>query len=383
MPDAARNDQSERDRGVDAWFVSRGLPHFIPDYSASRDVLTRAAPLLALVFVLECVVALEPGWPWWLHVVAAAAGAATALAAWIGLNRVRGRAAWTRPDRVGAPELVVFVLVPGLVRWWLHESNPLTTIAGNVAIVIAIYAGTSYAVVPLARWATIRLVRQAGELVGLFARALPLLLLFITFFFLTGELWQLVGDLYGASYWLTLGLFALVGIAFMFLRVPRELAQLERFESWNEVRAELDGTPLAGAAFAGIEPPVMPEATVREHYNAMLVLVFSQAVQTLAVVTAMAAFLTVFGILAMQESTITNYLLREPNVIAEWSMLGDRQITEELLRVVGFLSSFSGLYFTVVGLTDQLYRDEFVDDVFREIRQAQAVRAVHRLLRSA
>jgi hypothetical protein len=374
---------SPLDRAVDDWFVGRGLPHFIPGYSAARDVLTRSAPLLAVVFVIECVTALETGWPWWLYALAIAGGIVGALAVWVGVNRLRGRPLWSRPSRVGAPQIAAFVLLPGLVRMVLHGSNPLTTIAANALLVLAVYFGTSYGVIPIARWGTVRLAAQLSEVVGLVARALPLLLIFVFVFFLTGEVWQLVGGLYGWSYWLTLSLFVVLGMAFMLLRVPTELAQLARFASWSEIRAELPGTPLADAGFAGIDPPVMPPQSRREHLNAMLVLVFSQAVQTLAVVAVMGAFLTTFGIIAMQESTIETYILREPNVIAEWSLLGERQITEELLRVVGFLCSFSGLYFTVVGLTDQLYRTEFVERVLREIRQALAVRAVHRLLRSS
>ena len=374
---------SATDRSVEAWFITRGFPHFIPGYSASRDVLTRAAPLLAVVFLLECVLAVEPGWSPWLYLAASAAGLAIALLAWAGLNRLRGRPTWSRPNRIGLPELAVFVFVPALVRVVLHDAvQPLTTIGANVGLVIAIYVGTSYGVIPLLRWATVRLAKQLSELVALVARALPLLLIFVTFFFLTGEVWQLVGGLYGASYWLTLGLFVVVGVLFVFLRVPSELAQLERFETWGEIRERVQGTPLEGATFSGIDPPVVPAPSNRERYNAMLVLVFSQAVQTIAVVVLMAAFLTLFGILAMQESTVASYILRDPNIVAEWDLLGPRQISEELLRVVGFLASFSGLYFTVVGLTDKLFRDEFVESALSEIRQALAVRAVHRLLRS-
>lgn len=374
---------SELDQRVDAWFVRRGLPHFIPGYSASRDVLTRAAPLLAVVFLLECVLAFEADWSWWANAVVTIASIGIVVAAWATVNRIRQRPALARPARVGAPELVVFVLIPGLTRMALHGSNPFTTIAFNIALVIAVYVGTSYGVVPIARWATARFIEQAADVVGLVARALPLLLIFVTFFFLTGEVWQLVGGLYGPSYWLTLGLFAFVGVAFMFLRVPTELALLQRFESWAEVRARLEGTPLADATFVGIDPPTVPAPSNRERYNAMLVLVFSQAVQTIAVVVVMGAFLTVFGVVAIQESTIETYILREPNVVSRFTLLGDRQISEELLRVVGFLSSFSGLYFTVVGLTDKLFRDEFVERVLGEIRQALAVRAVHRLLRGS
>ena len=46
-------------------------------------------------------------------------------------------------------------------------------------------------------------------------------------------------------------------------------------------------------------------------------------------------------------------------------------------RWPGFLTAFSGFYFTVYVLTDATYRQEFLDEVLGEMRQAFAVRAVY------
>jgi hypothetical protein len=61
---------------VERWFLSRGLPHFIEDYSASRDVFTRALPALILVLLLEMLGALNFAWPWWLNLVVGLGGSA-------------------------------------------------------------------------------------------------------------------------------------------------------------------------------------------------------------------------------------------------------------------------------------------------------------------
>ena len=58
-------------------------------------------------------------------------------------------------------------------------------------------------------------------------------------------------------------------------------------------------------------------------------------------------------------------------------------LTEQLLRVAGFLTAFSGLNFTVYLVTDVTYRREFRDEVVGELRQAFAVRAVYRAHRNA
>jgi hypothetical protein len=68
-----------------------------------------------------------------------------------------------------------------------------------------------------------------------------------------------------------------------------------------------------------------------------------------------------------------------PQVI--WSFeLDNRQlvVTEELLRVAGFLTAFTGLNFTVFLLTDKTYREEFGSEIVDQLRQSLAVRAVYR-----
>ena len=52
-------------------------------------------------------------------------------------------------------------------------------------------------------------------------------------------------------------------------------------------------------------------------------------------------------------------------------------LTRELLHVSAFLAAFSGLYFTVVLLTDATYREEFLEEVLADVREAFAVRAVY------
>ena len=90
-------------RETEAWFVTRGVPHFIADYSAARDVLTRAVPLLSLIFVFEVLGAANLEWPWWGNVLAIAGGLGILLAALAASNAVRHRPLLGRPTLVGAP----------------------------------------------------------------------------------------------------------------------------------------------------------------------------------------------------------------------------------------------------------------------------------------
>jgi hypothetical protein len=67
------------------------------------------------------------------------------------------------------------------------------------------------------------------------------------------------------------------------------------------------------------------------------------------------------------------------NVLLSWSLDQHRMVvTEELLRVAGFLATFAGLSFTVYLVTDPTYRNEFRTDVASELREAFGVRAAYR-----
>ncbi|MCA1656162.1 MAG: hypothetical protein LC713_00315 [Actinobacteria bacterium] len=102
-------------RDVERWFLARGIPHFIEDYSATRDVFTRTLPVLALVVLLDLVGALNFAWAWWINVGVAAAGLCALLGVWAGTNSLRHRPLLERPRRVGPTELGLFVLAPAVL----------------------------------------------------------------------------------------------------------------------------------------------------------------------------------------------------------------------------------------------------------------------------
>jgi hypothetical protein len=93
---AAQDTQDE----VERWFRSRGIPHFIDDYSASPDVFARALPTFTLVLLPELIGALNFAWPWWADVGVAAASLAATVGVWAVVNTRRGRPALSRPDAV-------------------------------------------------------------------------------------------------------------------------------------------------------------------------------------------------------------------------------------------------------------------------------------------
>lgn len=367
---------------TERWFVKRGIPHFIDDYRASHDIWTRALPALTLLFLVEAVNAPKESFPIWLDAVAVVGAFGILLGAWALANVLRHRRALSRPDDLGPFEVAVFVLAPPLVpivfggQW----RAAVATVALNAVLLLVIYFTTSYGILPMTRWGFGQLFRQVGAVLNLLVRALPLLLLFVTFLFVNTEVWQTASGLNWAALALVGALFGLIGTAFAVVRLPRQVGELSTFDSWDVTELRVVGTPAEPLA-AEVDEPAggTPPLSSREWSNVGLVVLVTEGTQILLVSVMIFAFFTLFGFLAISPPVVESWLGAPPEAVAVLDLWGQRMVlSEELLHVAAFLAAFSGLYFTVVLLTDATYREEFLDDVVSEVRDAFAVRAVYR-----
>ena len=364
---------------TEKWFRRRGIPHFIEDYSARRDVLTKALPFLILTAVFEVTLVFNPAWAWWINVLLVAGACAALAATWAGINFLRGRPLRALPDQVGAVELAVFLLAPSLVAavfagdWEVAPSFVVL----NALILGIVYVTVSFALLPILRWAGWLVIRNGASVVGLFARALPLLLLIVTFLFINAELWSMAGTLENERFWLVLWLFAVVTAVFVVFRLPAEIGQIERFVSADRVAELVRGTPVEGLTLR--EDALDLDAPLRrgQRTNAGIVVLFNLSLQVLSASMIVGVFFLVFGMLAMDEGVIASWVEREPRVLADLGWPQGAVVTEELLRVALFLAAFSGFYFTISVLTNREFRDEFFEDIVGEVRQACAVRVVY------
>lgn len=380
MPDA---DERERERLIAAterWFTKRGIPHFIADYRASEDVFTRALPVLALVFVLEIFGAANLEWGWQANAAAVLAAVAGIVVVWALVNRARGQRWSQLPHRVGPAELAVFVLVPTALPLVFggQVGSALASFAGNLLLLAVVYLVTSYGLVPMTRWALGETKHEIGTVLGLFGRALPLLLLFSVALFINTEVWQVSASLSGPLFWVTIGFFVLVGTGFLLIRLPGELGRLREQLAGPALAEACAGTPMAEVAVelvaAGEVEPV--PLSRRQQGNVLLVLLFSQAVQVLLVTLATALFFFVFGLVAIRPPVVDAWIGDiGTEVVASWELGGQPfEITRALIHVAGFLGALSGFYFTVYVITDSTYREEFFSEVLGEVRQSLAVR---------
>jgi hypothetical protein len=360
----------------ETWFIRRGVPHFIEGYSARTDIWVRAVPILALAYLVGGLNALDIERSALWNLATLALVLAILAAAWGVANRLRGRPAIARPTELGLFELAVFlvgpVIPPLVVSQW---GDAVQAFLEGVGVLLLIYLGTSYAVVPLLRWAARRARAQIVVFFNTVTRVLPLLLLVITFLFVNAEVWQVAGRLDGVVYIIVLGLFVAFGVLFVFSRLPGMVAGMSTFAAWDEVGPMLTDTPAATLECATRTGPIsVAPLDRREKLNIGLVTVFSQALQITFVVVAVFGFFVLFGYLAIPPDTVEAWITQPPHRLVG---SGELVLTEELVRVAGFLAAFTGMYFTVVLSTDAMYREEVAEDAAPQIRQALAVRAAY------
>jgi len=364
------------------WFVRQGLPHFIEQYRATTDVWTRAAPFLTVVFLAELGFSLDEDRHGWDEVLPLLGGLAIMAAAVVAVNLLRGRRPLQRPDRVGTPELTVFVLVPPLLPALFshdHLSDPLGAIVLNLVILGVVFVVTSYGLIPMTRWAIGQMWRQLANLADLMVRSLPLLLLFATFLFLTNEIWQVAADLEAPFLLLTLGTLFAAGTTFLVLRQRREVERVAHFASWADALECAEDAPVREVPADLLpEPPAATPLGRRARINVALVLVFSQGVQIVLVATVIGLFYVAFGLVALSEPTMASWVGQDLDVIGDVTVFGKEVVfTWDLVRVALLIAAFSALQFTFSALTDETYRAEFFDGILGEVREALAVRAVY------
>ncbi len=363
-------------RKTENWFVDRGVPHFIDSYNASEDVLTRTLPVLVLFFLFSSISAIDLDWPAAGIVVASAAGLAILLGVWATINRLRGvRPLLRRPERVGSVEIGVFLFVPALlpIIFGLDWEGAAITLATQAAILGAIYVVTSYGIVAISWWVILQIIHSLGQTLRLFTRTLPLLLIGFMFLFINAEAWQSAGLLDSSLVIAVAVLFAVLAGIFLGTQVPREIQDLNRFESWDQVEELCEDAP--GARVSGTGAVTAPELSRRERGNLWLLVFISQSFRLVVVSALIGGFFVGLGMLIIQPDTVELWTGQEPQQLFSTTLFGiGLQVSAELLRVSGFLAAFAVVYFSVYTTTESALREEFYADIIEEVRQNLAVR---------
>ncbi len=313
-------------RAAEEWFERQGLPYFVPAHASRvRAALSRARVIPVVIGAL---------------VLGLGAGVAT--------GGLTGDVSFG--VLVGALVLGLLVIGYGLVSLHLQ---------------------------PIIRWATGRTFGSLGWLFPLITRALPLLLLFITFLFINTEVWQVCSALDRGLLWLTVLLFAGVAVVFLLVRLPEEVRQVSAEAEGERLVKICATTPVADAAREVTGEAARADLSPVQQANLVLVLLFSQALQVLLLSVSVFVFFIVFGKVAISDSVVTTWVGRTPTSLPSLDWL---PVSNELFQVSVFLAAFSGLYFTVYAVTDQTYRDQFFSSIAGELERAVGVQTVYRAL---
>ena len=266
-------------------------------------------------------------------------------------------------------------VVAGLLT---NVSGGLVLGLAGAVVVLALYAATTLRLRNIARWAVGRTLASLGLLFPLVTRALPLLLLFVTFLFINTEVWMVADSLEPGVLAMAVMFFAALAVGFLLVRLPEEMDRVDDDTDTGRLVERTRGTPVEHCSAEVFDE--IPEHDLRDvlevgglqKWNLVLVLLVSQFVQVLLLSCAVLLFFLVFGSVVMESSVVGSWLGAEnpEDVVVIWP----------LIKVSVFLAGFSGLYFTVYAVTDETYRAQFFTSVTRELERAVAVRAIYRTL---
>ncbi len=316
---------------VEAWFLAHGLPYFVAEERAAARAGLRPRKLVPILTLLL--------------LLAAAAG---------------GLLGWISERYSTAPALWLSITVLGLL--W--------------------YASTTLRARPILGFAIARTLGSLRFVAPMASRALPLLLVFVTFLFVNAEAWEMTTNLPFGLLWLTVLLMLGLAMLFLVVRLPEEVDRVDDEVDDEFVVRACVGTPLEEAsrevaADATIDPQDQAQVTGFERWNLILVLLVIQTIQVVLLSVTVFVFFMLFGSLVMETKTQLAWTGAE--TVGEAPLLSN--VSLSLMKVSLFLASFSGFYFTVSAVTDETYRRQFFSVVETELERAVGMRAVYRSLR--
>jgi hypothetical protein len=290
------------------------------------------------------------------------------------------RLVWTWVALTAGISVVAGVVAGSTLQSWSAGFEATVVAAAVVSLVRFVRV---FRVARIARWAAGHSWTNRHLLVPLATRALPFLLLFITFLFINTEVWMVASAMDARLLWTCVGIFALIAVGFLQQPFRDEIDRVGTELEGERLVETCAGTPVASAAreiqdephlateMAGIRLPLL------QRRNLFLMLFITQAIQVILLATVVFVFFMLFGAVAIRPEVVEAWLGHAPTYVVE-----QLNVSRELLRVAVFLSAFAGLYFTVQAVIDETYRREFFSQVSQGLEQAVGVRKVYVAVRA-
>lgn len=390
IPTAAETHNIAKIAGIDSdaverWFVRRGVPQAIHRYNATEDILTRMTPAMLLLFIVGAVYTFGDrftGWDQSLVVITAFFGFGALGAIF---NKLRGRRWLELPEDIEIYEVAFFILGAPILAT-IMGTHDLRSILGilafNLVNFVLLFLATLYGLIPMLLWGLREVLVQVRGMFALFARMLPMLMLFATFLFINAEVWQVAHDMTEATFAVVSAMILLPVVFPVVMRSGTEVRELHRFESWKEIdeicastQAPLPPPPIQGAE----EQPELVPLDEGERRNLALLVIVAQIVQVILVALMVGAFFLSFGFFAIRQETLLQWAAmttEEFKPLFDVNFFGAKLVfTRELVRVSSMIAGISALQFSVSIVNDDKYRHQFNASLESEIREILAVRA--------
>ncbi len=372
---------------TESWFVRRGLPYFIEDRKATEDVFTSALPLLLLYFVVNLMIVLS------LHLTAlqraggAALGVLLLMVVYMVRNMAKGEKTVGLPSQIGWFEMGGFIVIPPIVSFAARHTvkDALIDLGIDVGVVAVIYVIAS-ALLPLARWAFRRTFEELGEVFDLAARALPLVFLFNSFLFISGDVWEFAGGetMTRARLWGVVGLFAVFTVLFLLYRLPEEVRRVAAHDDRTTIVEACKETPMDGVIAEVILHEGALPLTRSQRVNVLLVLFVGQILQVVLLGVLVFLFFIGFGRLAITQTLMNEWTKKPEGYSDHTTIFGHTlssfvgiDIDNRLWQVSVFLGAVSAFFFAISSMTDEAYKAQFYARMSKELETAIQVRRVY------
>jgi hypothetical protein len=346
-------------RAKERAFRRLGLPTFERGFNAPDDIFGPAAPMLTVAFVAQCLLGLTREGTGALFLLGGLAfGVLLALVGVIAVNIARGRPAVSVPDRVGWPEMAVFVVVPPLVELFVGDGSVAASVMlmQQLAIVGLTWMLFGFGLLPVLVWTSRHFARTLKRSGRILMKAVPLMIFFSFVLFFTQEIWQVWGRAQPWQLGATILLFAAIASYFIAAHIP---AGLQRF-----IRSD--------------DPDMIP-LDRRQILNIETIIFVTLALQVMFIGSVIFVFFMVMGIILMPEPLATDWL---KTAVIELNPYGvDLNVNLQLVNVALGTALVSALYYSVAMWLDEMFREDTLDQIEGDLGLAFAMRDEYLRLR--
>lgn len=380
-------------QAIQRWFDRRGLTLLLRDTGVGAGTSVRSVRALLVLLLLMSLVVVPLSTDATLP-VALLVNALALLLTWVGGNLARHRPSFAPVRSIGWVEAVAFVVAPTIALVVAPYSDVVVEDITVSAVELRLVAVLVIVSVQLLLLALVLVVVMLGlvSLSALLARQLlgslsssgtalaALLLGVVFFFFLNPDVWVTIGRLPPTPYTTVIALLLLLAGAFLGSRAQLDIDALSRFESTDDWAQALVDTPLDGAVARHglvLEEPTTCPLGRRQEMAVRLVAVISRLVLAAVIASAVFAFFVVLGYLAVDAETVKGWTRVDPTAVLQvTTSVRAYVLSQEHLRVAGFLATFAAFNYSLASATDDRLRHDAAGAATEMVRQACAARMV-------